>query len=252
MRFYLGTHQPGWLARTDVPLFVSARRLRERKSLPRASGRWALDSGGFTEVTTHGRYLTTASAYAAEARLWRDEVGGLDFCAVQDWMCEAVALSRTGYTVAAHQRLTIDSYLELKALAPELPWLPVLQGWEREDYLSHVAQYRRAGVDLASLPLVGVGSVCRRQDTGMAEDLVRQLHGEGVRAHLFGFKLGGLRRCGHLAASADSMAWSFAARRDAPLPGCTHANCANCIRYAMRWRQKALRACEGPRQGVLF
>lgn len=48
--FYLGTHQPQWLGRYDVPMFISRRRLSSRKSLPQARGRWALDSGGFTEL----------------------------------------------------------------------------------------------------------------------------------------------------------------------------------------------------------
>ena len=49
----------------------------------------------------------------------------------------------------------------------ELPWVPVLQGWSLADYLSHERQYRTAGIDLAALPLVGVGTMCRRQ--GMKE-----------------------------------------------------------------------------------
>lgn len=34
MRFFLGTHHPAWLARTDVPLFVSHHRLAGRRTLP--------------------------------------------------------------------------------------------------------------------------------------------------------------------------------------------------------------------------
>lgn len=49
-QFWLGTHKTGWLERTDVPLFISRRRLVERVTLPRARGPWALDSGGFTEL----------------------------------------------------------------------------------------------------------------------------------------------------------------------------------------------------------
>jgi hypothetical protein len=33
------------------------------------------------------------------------------------------------------------------------------------------------------------------------------------------------------------MAWSFAARYRAPLPGCTHVTCANCARFALAWRE---------------
>jgi hypothetical protein len=40
-----------------------------------------------------------------------------------------------------------------------------------------------------------LGSVCRRQDTGMVESLVRDLHAQGIRLHGFGFKVLGLARC---------------------------------------------------------
>ncbi len=37
------------------------------------------------------------------------------------------------------------------------------------------------------------------------------------------------------------MAWSIDARHRPPLPGCTrHRNCANCLRYALRWRSHVL------------
>lgn len=59
MIFWLGTHQPNRLERTDVPLFVSAVRLRRRKSLPVAKGEWRLDSGGFSELSLHGEWTAT-------------------------------------------------------------------------------------------------------------------------------------------------------------------------------------------------
>ena len=61
--------------------------------------------------------------------------------------------------------------------------------------------------------------------------------------HGFGIKTTGLHLYGHLLASADSMAWSYAARRAPALPGCTgHRNCANCLTYATRWRDRILAA----------
>jgi hypothetical protein len=230
------------------------------KSPPRALGPWALDSGGFTELSLYGDWQTTPAEYVAEVRRWRDEVGQLRWAAIQDWMCEPFILEKTGGCVASHQRRTVQSYLELSALAPELPWLPVVQGWGPADYLRHADQYGRVGVDLASLPAVGLGSVCRRQHTEGAEDIIRELHGRGIKPHAFGFKLSGLRRSARYLASADSMAWSFDARRSPPLPGCRHGeggrgSCANCLRYALWWRGKALRAaaCSAEaEQGVLY
>ena len=95
------------------------------------------------------------------------------------------------------------------------------------------------------LTLVGLGSVCRRQATGEAGRIIRALHARGVRRlHGFGFKILGLAEHGHLLTSADSMAWSIdARRRRTPLPGCVgHRNCANCLRFALRWRTEVLAA----------
>ena len=135
------------------------------------------------------------------------------------------------------------SYLELRALAPHLPFIPVVQGWHLADYLACVELYRAAGVDLARVPLTGLGSVCRRQSTGQIAVIVTALACLGLRLHGFGIKTTGLHLYGHLLASADSMAWSYAARRAPALPGCAgHRNCANCLTYATAWRDRILAA----------
>lgn len=267
MKFWLGSPEDSWLKRTDVPLFVSARRLRRRKALPRAIGPWALDSGGFTELTTYGRWTVDAMTYSAEARRWRDRVGNMAWCAPCDWMCEPVVIEGgrlegrqvpgTKLSVRIHQDLTVRDYLLLRQLAPDLPWVPVLQGWGFDDYLRCVEMYGERGVDLASQPLVGLGSVCRRQDTGMAKELIAALSERGLRLHGFGFKVGGLLRCASMLSSADSMAWSRGARwgRKRASPDCTHRKCTNCLPYALAWRERVSRACEagsGPRQLELF
>ena len=45
--------------------------------------------------------------------------------------------------------------------------------------------------------------------------------------------------CG-LLRSADSLAWSYRARKRPPLPGCPHARCSHCLRYALAWRERVL------------
>lgn len=89
--------------------------------------------------------------------------------------------------------------------------------------------FHRAGVDLAAEPLVGLGSVCRRQATAEIERIVTTLAGQGLRLHGFGVKTAGLGRYGWAPHSADSLAWSYAARREPALPGHRHKNCANCL-----------------------
>jgi hypothetical protein len=198
-------------------------------------------------------------AYVDDVRRWRDSIRALQWAAIQDWMCEPIILAKTGYSVLEHQMFTIQNWLDLNDLAPEIPWVPVLQGWEHDDYLQHVYLYQKyGGLDLTKRPLVGVGSVCRREDTGMAEDLMRELSGMGIKVHGFGFKVDGLARCAAYMTSADSLAWSYGARRakGPKLEGCTHAKCANCYPWAMEWRRRVLRSCEKgqshSRQLVLF
>ena len=257
--FFLGTHQPAWLARLDVPLMVSHRTLAERASLPRGRGRWMLDSGAFTDLQRHGRFQTTPRAYAAAVRRYRDEIGCLMWAAIQDWMCEPAIIAGgvaggqwfvgTGLDVAEHQRRTVRSFLELRELAPDLPWLPTIQGYARDDYHRCIDRYARAGIDLTRAPLVGLGSVCRRQATGEIGAIASELAAAGLRLHGFGVKQLGLSRYADHLESADSLAWSYHARRRPALPGCSgHRNCANCPRYALAWRQQVIAGLDGPRQ----
>jgi hypothetical protein len=168
---------------------------------------------------------------------------------------ELTPLEQNGM-LASHQRRTIQNYLELTRKAPDIRWLPVLQGWSIADYERHLQQWWNAGVDLEKLPLVGVGSICRRQATIVAEDLIRYLWSQGLKLHGFGFKSQGLRKVSSYLVSADSMAWSYAARRKPPLPGCKgHKNCANCLKYALWWRAGLLETIEKAEscvQGRLF
>jgi hypothetical protein len=69
-----------------VPLLVSHRRLAGRRTLPRATGRWALDSGGFTELSIHGRWRFDEHTYVAAVRRYATEIGRLDWAAPMDHM----------------------------------------------------------------------------------------------------------------------------------------------------------------------
>ncbi|MEU4244278.1 hypothetical protein [Actinoplanes sp. NPDC026619] len=243
--FYLGTHRPAWLSDCPVPLFVSDTTLRERRRLPRAVCRWALDSGGFSQLTRSGSWADgpTPRQYATRIRRYADEIGGLDWASAQDWMCEPPMLAHTGLDIRRHQYLTVINYLELTTIDPGLPIVPAVQGWRPGDYLDCVELYARYGVDLRTLPLVAVGSLCRRQGTAEAETIVDRLHRHGLRRlHTYGVKTLGLARFADRITSSDSLAWSRTARHQPPLPGCTHrGHCGNCRRFALRWRTALLR-----------
>ncbi|HYH66459.1 MAG TPA: hypothetical protein VD866_17330 [Urbifossiella sp.] len=243
---------------------MSRRRLAGRKTLPRAKGPWALDSGGFTELSTYGGWTITVERYIREVREYVAMIGKLSWVAQMDWMCEPWILRKTGKTVADHQRLTVENYIDLRTRAPDLPWVPVLQGWTITDYWRHQEQFQRAGIDLAALPVVGVGSVCRRQGTTSAGVILATLASSRLRLHAFGMKVSGLKLSAGSVVSADSLAWSYAARRRPALPECQggHQSCQNCLLYALRWRARLHQTLDmpdpqepvipGPQQGRLF
>jgi hypothetical protein len=256
-RFLLGTHQANHLALAGVPLFVSDTRLRRYKTLPRAAAPWALDSGGFTQLQQHGTWTVPPKEYVARVRRYRDEIGRLDWCAPQDWMCEPIVISGgragrmtfvgTHLSVAEHQRLTVENAVELSMLAPDLPWVRVVQGYTEDEYLRCVDLYAKYGIDLTQDALVGVGSVCRRQAMGEAHDIIRALINRGLtHLHVFGFKTLGLEEVGDEVDSADSLTWSEVARRLKKVAcGTVHPrggkNCANCLVFALQWRTRLLR-----------
>lgn len=241
MQFYLGTHEVHWLTKVDIPLFISHRRLCRYKTLPKAKTAWCLDSGGFSELSLYGKWVTSQDAYIAAVRRYKAEVGKLLWAAPCDWMCEPVIIERTGLSVWEHQLRTVESVVSLRRESPDCPIIPVLQGWKLSDYLACVHLYDQAGIDLTQEPVVGLGSVCRRQSTAEIGLIVETLHGLGLSLHGFGVKTQGLKQYGQFLRSADSMAWSFSGRRAGP---CIHGGKAqsesNCLAYALEWRQKLL------------
>ncbi len=242
--FFLGTHKPEWLAQLEVPLFVSRRTLARLFELPRAKCPWALDSGGFSELSLFGRWTVPAAQYIREVRQFIAEIGCLAGSCQQDWMCEPEMIEKTGLSVSEHQRRTVNNFLLLKDKAADLPGIPVLQGWTRDQYLRCLDLFDRAGVDLRQEARVGLGSVCRRQDTDEAEQLITELAGLGLNLHAFGFSTRGLERSYEHLVSSDSMAWSLIARNAPPLSGCSHRRCNNCSKFALRWRASVRRAVQ--------
>lgn len=228
MKFYLGMHHPHNAHR--VPrAFVSANALRGRVSdFP--AREWIMDSGAFTTIAKHGGYPDSPEVYAEQVERWRS-VGDMRRAVSQDWMCEPMMLERTGLDVQAHQRLTIERYDALHALCGDII-MPVLQGYAPADYARHVLAYGRR---LSPGMWVGVGSVCKRQgrpsaiaavlDTILAVRPDLRLHGFGVKQSALADS--SVRDRLH---SADSMAWSFAARYE--------GRDGNCWREADAYRLK--------------
>ena len=225
---YPGLHQPSD-ADQVTRCMISMNRLEHRRS-GFTVGDWILDSGAFTRITS-GKGHLPAIAYADLAVRWQTN-GNCEAVVQQDWMCEPIALTVTGLTVRDHQLLTLDRFLEVRQLAPLVRWMPVLQGFTPDDYRHHAQRLRPW---ISTNARVGVGSVCKRQTD--FEELRRVL--EAIKdvapewkLHGFGVKSTALRfgAICDLLWSVDSMAWSFAARRE----GRNANNISECLRWLGR------------------
>jgi hypothetical protein len=63
-----------------------------------------------------------------------------------------------------------------------------------------------------AIAIIGLGTVCRRENPAEITRIVNALTSTGLRLHGFGMKSTGLARVSHLLTSADSMAWSTRGR----------------------------------------
>lgn len=211
--FYVGLHQPADAQHFDCA-FISINRVRGRQK-PVPAKRWILDSGAFREIEQFGGYRHEPAEYAAEVNRLAAINPGLEAAVSQDWMCEAFMLEKTGLTLHDHQRLTVERYDALLPLIRGVYLMPVLQGYSLKSYLDHIDMY---GDRLKPGMYVGVGSVCKRNgDVRQIEAILSAIKKKRRDLYLHGFGLkttalasGVVRDCLH---SADSMAWSFAARR---------------------------------------
>ncbi len=228
MRFFTGLHQPSDAKHFDAA-FVSVNRLRNRKGAFQV-GDWIMDSGAFTEISTHGHYRHSVAEYADQIRRWKTN-GTLLAAVAQDYMCEPFIVEKTGLSIPEHQRLTVQRYDALLTEDTGVYILPVLQGFAPDDYVTHLQLY---GDRLAHGQWVGVGSVCKRNGDPRAVAAVLmaiKATRPDLRLHGFGLKTTALADpyITSMLETADSMAWSFHAR--------INGRNANDWREANRWTE---------------
>jgi len=190
-----------------------------------------MDSGAFSTILMHGGYPYGVEEYAAQIIRWK-ACGSLLAAVSQDYMCESHMLAKTGLTIADHQRLTIERYDALLRCETGVYIMPVLQGYDPEEYASHLRQYAWR---LDRGAWVGVGSVCKRNSSPcliMDVLIAIKMERPDLRLHGFGLKTTALANGSirSLLYSADSMAWSFSARKS--------GRNANCWREADLFRKK--------------
>ena len=215
MKFFTGVHHPS-IAQHLGASFVSINALRDRKG-DFTVGDWVMDSGAFTRITTHGFWEDDEHEYAAQIRRW-SKCGNLLAAVSRDYMCEDFALQKSGLTIRDHQNMTIGRYERLLGEdCGGVYIMPVLQGRSHSDYIQHIKMYEERG-HLPHGAWVGVGSVCKRNADPMSIFMCLSIikdYRPDLKLHGFGVKLTSLAWAPirELLETADSMAWSFAARK---------------------------------------
>jgi hypothetical protein len=219
--FYLGAHRPNWIAKTNVPLFLTHSILSSVRTLPVATAPIAIDSNAFAMLKNHGVWRVAPHEYVEVVRR-AAAVSRVDFAFPQDWPCSPLILKRTGLSVREHQRRTVDSYKLLCDIAPDLPWAPVLQGWTAGDF-DECAELYEKEVRGWREKVVGLGSLVRPDSYPLVlAMIVSGFLDDGLRVHALGVKLKVLDVLHRISTtkidgwlqklSVDSMAWSLNAR----------------------------------------
>lgn len=246
MIFYTGLHHPNHAVHFEE-CFISINVIRKRKS-DFGARNWIMDSGAFTEVSKFGGYRYDIKEYAEQIKRWHG-CGNLECAVSQDYMCEPFILAKTGLNVSEHQKLTIDRYDALLDCDLPVYIMPVLQGYSIYDYLKHIEMYSDR---LNDGMRVGVGSVCKRNSSQkIIYNILSEINKNtnSLKLHGFGLKKTALSdyRIRKLLYSADSMAWSFAARMK--------GGDANSYKEALAFRDDILAICKDPyffELGTLF
>lgn len=211
MLFYVGTHMVNHAKHLQFAM-VSVNRLLNRRSDFEAND-WIMDSGAFTNILTRGEHMPLEQ-YAEQIERWY-RCGSMNAAVTQDFMCEPFILGKTGKTVFQHQAMTIERFVLLRDGVRCVYILPVLRGYQPQEYVDHV---RHCGRLLRHGAWVGVGSVCKRNtDIRQIRRVLGAIKKErpDLKLHGFGLKTtaftdGFIRAC---LWSCDSMAWSYAARK---------------------------------------
>jgi hypothetical protein len=220
LHFYFTAH-PNDFSRQRLPqgitiMLVAAAHwdaTRRRFRLRRPPADWvtalAIDSGGFTAHRRWGEYPWSPVQYADFIAAVSRDIP-LAWCAVMDYACEPGVDRRTWRTNTARIEATIVNDAACRAVAPDLPWLSVLQGDTLAERDYDLAQ--RQACSLVPATRAGMGSICGRPFPHARRVLDwYRTHLPGVRFHVFGMDCRVLDG-GHytdIVASWDSYAWNW-------------------------------------------
>jgi len=176
-----------------------------------------VDCGGFYN-SLGGNYKTSDIEYLNYVKSVN-----ADLFALRDYTCEKEVCKRLKTTPKEQIKKTFEHHLRMleylndfyleynnkKALA-----VPVLQGYELEDYLHCLDLYRSNGI-LSTY--IAIGSLCRRNATREITEIIGKIREElpnWTMIHAFGIKLPAIKKIWNICDSIDTGTWDYASRWD--------------------------------------
>jgi len=205
IRFYL-------VRRNDLNLMFTAGHHFKGKArkfhldIPIPHERLFIDSGGFQFFSRFKDYPFTVSEYVH----WVHEVNP-DMFATLDYPCEPELIKKNKSTVRGNIDKTVERAGEIfeHSIDPSIQVVPVIQGWEKRDYLECIDKYQTYGL---ISDYMAIGTLCRRGDTRTILSIARSIRKElpsYVKLHGFGVKVGLLqeRELYSIFESIDSASW---------------------------------------------
>jgi hypothetical protein len=216
-RFY---YVPDWQSGLHIPaenVLISAATLwhKTRKKftnpnfLPRTTKRIFIDSGGFTFLTKWEKYPFTIDEFIDFLGILQEKQP-IEQVAILDYPCEP-DVNRSEYKTNFDRiRATVENAVVCFDKAPEINWIPVIQGYYLHEYLDCLSLYEERGIKSEKW---AIGSVCQRRDIAGPRKIITRLKKtmSNKKLHAFGISIRLLKdlQIWNSLFSSDSASWQL-------------------------------------------
>ena len=203
-----------------------------------------LDSGAFGCAFWDGGYTYNTDDYLRIVEKVMPE-----YWVTMDVPCEPNIMPHL--SVLERIKKTVEN-TEILSTAPFSGFLPVIQGWEVEEYLHCIDLLEGAG---QIKPIMGIGSICRRGKQEQILNIVRHISQRlpSIKFHAFGIKINTLNynhgEILNYLDSLDTAAWQFNGKDE--LGGWRPRTYQEIYRRLLGYKEKLNKRVSGPHQLVL-
>lgn len=169
-----------------------------------------VDSGGYAFFSRWGDYPFSLNEYLDLVYYIKDKYP-LFRVATLDYPCEPSINRRQLMFNDERIKKTVSNAVKCIEADCNLPWLPVIQGYARDEYLSCIDLYRDAGI---TCDYWAIGSICSRKGNPLElRNIITSIKDQhqNNKLHAFGLGIPFLQdpQIFHAIYSSDSSAWNW-------------------------------------------